>query len=223
MNRGAHHNLPGDLTIWNKAENILADSSADVLAIFDCCHAGSVASASSLLRQSSNERCCEFLAACGRAEWTSGPGPNSFTCALIWALKELKDKGPSTTLELCRKISQAPHLPETQTPQLLRSSRSDIRRIVLNPSTRHGNHSPELDWKFSILENIDTLRDHLNWTYSSIETLSRDFYHFIQGRGPPMAMYRSLESGDSGIYFLKSLPVINFANNTSRVPSTAHV
>ena len=74
------------------------------------------------------ELCFQVLAACERHRTTPSAGDHSFTSALIWALKEMKDLPSFSTLELKTKIRQHVHLPERQIPQL---------------SYRMGNSRPE--------------------------------------------------------------------------------
>lgn len=81
-------------------------------------------------------RLFEFLGATKELNTTPVPGPDSFTSALIYALKELvREKGRFTTVELIRKIQfDAPDFPKNQTPIL--SNRKDgvqAGRIMLHP------------------------------------------------------------------------------------------
>ena len=75
-----------------------------MLAILDTCFASNVCKSS----QKDNGRKYELLAASGHDKQTAGPGPNSFTTALISSLKTLleerKDR-PFTVRELCDKIN----------------------------------------------------------------------------------------------------------------------
>jgi hypothetical protein len=102
------------LVAWRSAEYILFQAdNADILGIFDCCEAGSLASARKPLR-------FEYLGACLRGDSTKPAGKESFTRALIWALKELKDEKGSwyNTIRLQHKIIEAPNFPHYQTPAL---------------------------------------------------------------------------------------------------------
>src|SRR5438034_4531070 len=89
---------------WHSAETIIADTDVDVLVIFDCCHAGSLCRP----YRSRHGRCFEFLAACTADKKTRKPGPDSFTSALIWALKELVEKPFFSSTELQHMITKAP-------------------------------------------------------------------------------------------------------------------
>ena len=72
---------------------------------------------------------------------TPGPGDESFTSALIWALETLleeKKEGRFTTVELLNKIkSDAPHFPKDQDPILSdRKDSTSAGRIMLHPLQR---------------------------------------------------------------------------------------
>lgn len=89
---------------WNKAEDILRsdDVECDVLTILDTCY-------SSNLAKSGKEetRTFELLSACAIDSTTAAPGDNSFTRALIDALKELLEEfhdRPFTTFHLNQRI-----------------------------------------------------------------------------------------------------------------------
>lgn len=129
------HDVKGRLNkvIWNRAEHLLQDTRADVLEIFDCCYAGSLGI------RSPSTRSFEYLAATGPNETTKAPGPQSFTAALIWALKELvTERGCFTTQQLMHKIkNDAPSFPRDQTPVL--SKRNNVNPascIMLEPISK---------------------------------------------------------------------------------------
>ncbi|KAL9119123.1 MAG: hypothetical protein Q9187_004319 [Circinaria calcarea] len=102
--------------IWNLTEAQLYGVDADILLIFDCKF--------------------EYLAATSR-ETTKRPGKDSFTSALIWALKELvevENRQRFTVSGLVNKIKHnAPHFPSTQSPVLTERGLSARERIVLAP------------------------------------------------------------------------------------------
>lgn len=79
-------------------------------------------------------RSFEFLGACSSGNLTRSPGKESFTTALIWALKKLvKEQTRFTLSELSCMVRQAPDFPKDQVPvQFDRDNRS-IERIVLAP------------------------------------------------------------------------------------------
>ena len=82
------HRSPSDLrdtldkVVWNKTEHNLSGIAADVFQIFDCCYAGNFGA-----RGGGGSGANEYLAATDKDDTTPKPGPNSFTSALIWALK----------------------------------------------------------------------------------------------------------------------------------------
>lgn len=85
---------------WTSVEECLKHvDSADILVVFDCCHAGAL---------SADHRTpfrFEFLGACNNGEITPKPGKNSFTSAMIWALRDLLKEQPGFhSVELQEKI-----------------------------------------------------------------------------------------------------------------------
>ena len=107
---------------------------SDIFLILDCCHAGKLLLPT---RQGPewSKRIFEFLGAAGPEETTPLPGPDSFSRALIWALKELAKHGePFISSELFSKILHAPNFPRTgQLPCLGDRGPHSIRRLVLEP------------------------------------------------------------------------------------------
>jgi hypothetical protein len=98
--------------MWEESENTLHHAKGDVLVIFDCCDAGSLAQ----LRSPS--RAFEYIGACEKGKYTHGPGEKSFTSALTWALKELKEETHFTTQALVSKIKEHKKFPGKQNPVL---------------------------------------------------------------------------------------------------------
>jgi hypothetical protein len=97
-----------------------------VLVVFDCCYAGK------LCHRDRSSAIFQFLGACSAEQRTAGPGENSFTAALIWALKELKDGPPFTTDQLRQKIVKCPEFPRDKIPALgnpIEPSRLDLVMI----------------------------------------------------------------------------------------------
>lgn len=79
-------------------------------------------------------RSFEFLGACSSGQVTCCPSPQSFTRALIWALKVLEAKHNRFTVsELSCKIREAPGFPSAQIPALFNRAPYAIERIVLSP------------------------------------------------------------------------------------------
>ncbi|KAF2231424.1 hypothetical protein EV356DRAFT_535543 [Viridothelium virens] len=98
--------------MWTEAEKSIIGSEADVLLIFDCCHAGLIG------RRSGDPNRFETLAACTADSKTHIPGDSSFTTALIWALEKLySEKKFFTSSDLRATIMDHPHFPKNQYPQ----------------------------------------------------------------------------------------------------------
>jgi hypothetical protein len=90
--------------IWTKVEHSIKRLESDVLLIFDCCAAGALCS-----NRSPGLGWFEFLGSCLSGQTARSPGPNSFTNALIWALKELsEDPDAFHTGTLQSKIMECP-------------------------------------------------------------------------------------------------------------------
>jgi len=74
---------------------------------------------------------------------TAIPGDNSFTSALIYALKALVEKqrdGRFTTVDIMRKIMECPDFPPEQTPMLSdRVGHTSAGRIMLHPLNKQGS------------------------------------------------------------------------------------
>ena len=100
------------LVMWEVSETILHHVKGDVLVIFDCCDAGSLA------KLRSAGRAFEYLGACEKNKYTHTPGNESFTSALTWALKEMSSEPPFTTDRLVSKIKEHEGFPRAQNPIL---------------------------------------------------------------------------------------------------------
>jgi hypothetical protein len=126
--------------IWEQAEQlILASRKADMFLILDCCHAGKVLQTRH--RPPLSKRIFEFMGAAGPGETTPLPGPESFTSALIFALKELAKKDhssaemqPFSSLDLWSTILRAPGFKyrDKQLPILIDRIHSS-RKLLLEP------------------------------------------------------------------------------------------
>lgn len=117
--------------VWNSAEHNIRCTKSDVLVIFDCCHAGAL---EKNIRSPFKRRAFEYLAATSAQSTTRKPGPESFTTALIWALKDLVARGKMfTTQELVTRILHAPDFPGDQGPRLSERGAACLRRIALEP------------------------------------------------------------------------------------------
>ncbi|KAK8076643.1 hypothetical protein PG994_003915 [Apiospora phragmitis] len=150
--------------VWNSAESNIRNTSADVLVIFDCCHAGELA------RMVRGNRAFEYLAATSANSTTRKPGPQSFTSALIWSLGHLLEKHiPFSTTELVRIIdNDAPDFPEEQSPRLAEGPNPTHRKIMIAPLTKESikiaEEAPKTDDKEDLSE--ERRRDlHLRFTF----------------------------------------------------------
>ena len=82
----------------------------------------------------------EYLAAT-KLDLTRAPGDDSFTSALIYALEKLVGEGRFTTVDLLKKIMEAPNLPDGQEPVLSnrnRNNNASAGRIMLHPLQEAG-------------------------------------------------------------------------------------
>jgi hypothetical protein len=115
---------------------LIYTANADVLLIFDCCFAGMLCG--TIQRRSFDTKLFEFLGATSSNGVARLPGPESFTSALIFALKELAgEKDGFTTSRLLAKILDAPNFPkQDQTPTLSERSGHCLKRLVLAPMNR---------------------------------------------------------------------------------------
>lgn len=121
----------------------MQETRADVFLIFDCCYAGNASRSTGFTTRS-----FEFLAATSAGDTTRGPGPESFTSGLIWALRQYAKEGRRfTTSELTNKIKKSPGFPEKQVPTLCERNAASIERIILAPLSEDGtlteNQAPQ--------------------------------------------------------------------------------
>lgn len=122
--------------MWDVAEKVLHEVNCDVLVIMDCCDAGYT----STFR--SPGHAFEYLGACQEKKFTHGPGKNSFTSALIWALRKLNSGEPFTTATLREKIKQYGEFPPDQEPILFPRNRNFPEHIWISRPTPKGTSSP---------------------------------------------------------------------------------
>ena len=91
--------------VWEEAEvHIMKNARCDALSILDCCFAGDVQKGG----LEGDDRTYQLLSAAGKDRTTKGPGPKSFTTALITSLSQLQSEcgnKPFTTLQLQERIS----------------------------------------------------------------------------------------------------------------------
>jgi hypothetical protein len=109
-----------------------------VLVIFDCCSAGGFGGHGFRALRQPPFQC---IAACGSMEVTPRPGPNSFTSALIWALKELRPDHHFTSIALLDKIRNYDTLPKDQHVSLLRRDEHNDELVWIAPRTPENNDS----------------------------------------------------------------------------------
>lgn len=146
----AHTDVKPNSIAWNSAETLLGIRKGDVFAIFDCCDAGSLCHTRGLLR-------FEVLGACCYQQTTRPPGPGSFTSALIWALRQLKDspKGWFSSVQLRHKIKSHKDFPKDQIPHLSHREleSAGLDHIVLSPL--NSDRSPLDQQKQHVSSRID--------------------------------------------------------------------
>ena len=91
--------------VWDEVESHLFKAQADLFVIFDCCYAGDLA----IRRSPSAGKIFSFLGSTQDNQTARGPGPRSFTTALIYALNQLVPRDDGFTVEeLASKIASAP-------------------------------------------------------------------------------------------------------------------
>ncbi|KAI9658387.1 MAG: hypothetical protein M1821_002520 [Bathelium mastoideum] len=175
---------PNNALIWENAEKMLQGKAADILLIFDCCHAG-------LLRMDRGCHTFEFLGACEKAETTPPPGRTSFTRALIWALERMVEEHPRgfSTLQLKDKISKYEYFGTDRKQNLslsLRERLTSNRHIFITPrksspssipspvqveeTTDHSARGEWLDFRL-FFNRYQYLED--------VQTLANDFTKFV--------------------------------------------
>lgn len=181
--------------VWNGVEHVLDRHSedADVLLIFDCCAAGSLA------LSHRNWRTFEFLGACTKNGTTPTPGEKSFTRALVWALEEFaKEESGFHTGQLLKKIQKHPPFPKKQAPQLSFRARTSASNIWLDPVS--------LSQRASSIKYVDRLRRsetmdfRLHFTSTQTEDHVRklgDWFQSMLHDHPPEGLTRITLEGKS--------------------------
>jgi hypothetical protein len=151
---------------WHSAEINLCQTQGDVLAIFDCCNAGQLCQYRGRIR-------FEYLGACAARQTTPGPGENSFTAALIWALRDLcRPNFSFPTSELQQKITEAPNWSKGQVPPLGHRLTPSLDHIRIAPLGYEP--SPALDSN----DEPPSTFEFLDLRFHFPETLTND--HVIQ-------------------------------------------
>lgn len=122
---------------WTDVESsVLAKTKADVLVIFDCCHAG-------LLCQPAfrgPRRPFQYVAACKAWQRTKSAGPESFSSAMIWALKKLADRPGFTVTKLIHTLMEHEDFPRDRQEAVVYGSRYGPvdEDIWLAPAPKNG-------------------------------------------------------------------------------------
>ncbi|KAL9071887.1 MAG: hypothetical protein Q9157_005313 [Trypethelium eluteriae] len=122
------------LAAWEEVEiHLMHNAKCDALSILDCCFAGDVHKSGF----QEDDRTYQLLSAAGKGKPTRGPGPESFTEALIKSLSQLqKEHGdtPFTTLALRARIQSQPER-QNNPPFLWHRLHRYERPICLAPLT----------------------------------------------------------------------------------------
>ncbi len=118
--------------VWSRAEHQLHQTKGDKLVIFDCCYAGMLALAN---RSVFSKHIFEFIGSTRHNATAVGPGDDSFTRALIWALTDLStSKDGFTTTKLMQKIESSEDLAAGQSPVCSeRGRKQSLYKLTLVP------------------------------------------------------------------------------------------
>jgi hypothetical protein len=133
--RGPRESGSANKIFWNKVENLLDETSSDVLEIMDCCYAGDLGE----LKRGQPTFCnrsFEYIAATSAGNETNSPGETSFTSALIWALNYFalpESRKNFIVTDLVKKIRECPDFPKDQVPVSSPRNVGKIDRMVLSP------------------------------------------------------------------------------------------
>ncbi|KAJ8071114.1 hypothetical protein OCU04_001455 [Sclerotinia nivalis] len=168
--------------VWSSAEHNIQNTQSDVLVIFDCCNAGEMDRG--VRGGDFTKRAFEYMAATSQRSTTKRPGPESFTTALIWALKEMVCFKPGrsfSTHELLRKICQAPNFPRPQAPRLTeRGLIGSRRKIVLVPLDKQSKPKTTEEKSIAIMDEImETINLRFVFNGKITEKMVREFAQAI--------------------------------------------
>jgi hypothetical protein len=109
---------------WTDVETMLRATKADVLVIFNCCCAGLILCRPAELGGRRARRKFLYVAACKAKQRTPSAGLQSFTSAMIWALKELAADGSGFTVRrLVRTLMSYGHFPRSTQEAVVFESR----------------------------------------------------------------------------------------------------
>lgn len=172
---------------WNRAESpLIEEADCDVLAIFDTCFASNIQKNGQL----KDLRTYEFFAASGHDKMTAGPGPKSFTNALISSLKELLEEcgdNSFTIRQLCEKVNLKEARRGNQSHVWSRFKRYD-RYIALAPlkrtlAQRKEDFNPDQTRAFLSLR-LPLTTERL--TEEQISTIARAFSKAVKDHKAPV-------------------------------------
>ena len=161
---------------WKLAEQHIRDRKADILLLFDCCFAGMLCGRTD--RATPSKRHFEFLGACAASQLTPGPGPKSFTRAMIESLKirAEKEEDGFTIPMLVNQILNHKNFPKhKQTPSI--ASRTTSRYKMLLSPLRHEQAPPSPPGKLEEQEKQLTYCISLDFLFDEIPNKS-EFVEF---------------------------------------------
>lgn len=160
--------------VWNDIENLLDETSSDVLEIMDCRYAGD-------LEEREPPFFCngaiERISATSAGAQTSIPGKTSFTSALTWALNQFLLPENFTATDLMAKIRECPHFPKDQRPVSSPRNVGKIEQMVLGPIFKGKEAIREQDSGSTGTQHLSpTYYVHLDFQFTSIpsETVIED-------------------------------------------------
>lgn len=168
----------------------MEDADCDVLGIFDTCFASNLHQKG----YTGHRRTYQLLAASGHDKTTVGPGPRSFTTALICSLKFLLEKHgkePFTTYELCENINFQPTRRNNQSHVWSRLKQYD-RFITLAPlnraAARREEHHNYLKTRAHMSIRLSLTEPRL--TEEQISTMAREFSKAVRvARAPVKSLH----------------------------------
>jgi hypothetical protein len=198
---------------WSSAEHNIKAKSADVLVIFDCCHAGGFGGYRS--GRATRQLPFQCMAACGTFGRTPKPGPTSFTSALIWALNELRLHHPFTSRGLLTKIKEYDQLEDPEQPALLKRDEYNDELVWIAPlkiardesvTTKSERRDPSheyIDLRFNYYRRVEK---------SDPEMLARCLSKLVQKNHHFQAKHIALLDKSS----VHSKAIVNFTSNINR-------
>ena len=121
-----------DEVAWSIAEEILKDLHADILLLFDCCFAGMLCGPTE--RAPPSKRHFDFLGACAASEVTQGPGPKSFTRAMITSLESLANEESGFPISVLQnEILNCKNFPKRKQTPSYASRTNAPYKLLLSP------------------------------------------------------------------------------------------